>query len=71
MRVIENATVIGRSYGENKVVVVRNENTGKKISLVDLKGFDLELGAEGSVKYLKGSVNHIVSFEPAMVEELA
>lgn len=71
MRVIENATVVGRSNGENNVIVVRNENTGKKVSLINLKGFDLELGAEGSVKYLKGSVNHIISFEPALVEELA
>lgn len=71
MRVIENATVIGRSYGENNVVIVLNENTGKKVSMVDLKGFDLEMGSEGRVEYLKGSVNHILQFEPAMVEEFA
>jgi hypothetical protein len=71
MRVIENATVIGRSYGENNVVVVLNETTGKKVKLVDLKGFGLELGAEGRIEFLKGSVNHLIQFETAMVEELA
>lgn len=72
MRVIENATVIGRSYGENNVVTVLNETTGKKTRLVDLKGFNLELGAEGSIQYLKGSsVNHIIQFEPSLEEELA
>ena len=71
MRVIENATVIGRSYGENNVILVLNENTGKKVKMVDLKGFELELGIEGKIQYLKGSVNHIIQFEPAIVEELA
>lgn len=71
MRVIENATVIGRSNGENSVITVMNEITGKMVKMVDLKGFDLELGAEGSVQYLKGSVNHIIEFEPVMVEEFA
>lgn len=71
MRVIENATVIGRSFGENNVVVVLNENTGKKVNMLDLKGFDLELGTEGRIEYLRGSVNHLIQFEPAMVEEFA
>lgn len=71
MRVIENATVIGRSYGENNVILVLNENTGKKVKLVDLKGFELQLGIEGRIQYLKGAVNHIIQFEPALVEELA
>jgi hypothetical protein len=71
MRVIENATVIGRSNGENNVIVVMNEITGKKVKLVDLKGFDLELGAEGRMEYLKGDVNHIIQFEPVLVEEFA
>lgn len=71
MRVIENATVIGRSFGEKKVIVVLNETTGEEISMVDLKGFDLELGAEGRISYLAGSVNHILQYESAIVEDLA
>lgn len=71
MRVIENATVVSRSFGEKNVYVVVNENTGKKVRLNDLKGFELELGAEGSIEYLKGDVNHIISFAPALVEEFA
>lgn len=71
MRVIENATVIGRSNGEHNVIVVMNESTGKKVKLVDLKGFDLELGTEGRMEYLKGDVNHLIQFEPALVEEFA
>ncbi|HEX3008433.1 MAG TPA: hypothetical protein VHO90_12555 [Bacteroidales bacterium] len=71
MRVIENATVIGRSNGESNVIVVLNETTGKKVSMIDLKGFNLELGAEGRLEYLKGSANHLIQFQPALVEELA
>ncbi len=71
MRVIENATVIGRSNGENNVIVVLNENTGRKVKMINLKGFDLELGAEGRIQYLKGSVNHIIQFETEMAEEFA
>lgn len=71
MHVIENATVICRSLGENNVYVVENENTGKKVKIVDLKGFDLEIGTEGRIEYLKGETNHIISYEPALVEELA
>lgn len=71
MRVIENATVIGRSYGDKNVIVVLNETTGSKVKMVDLKGFDLELGAEGKLQYLTGSVNHIIQFESTMIEELA
>jgi hypothetical protein len=71
MRVIENATVVGRSLGENNVYVVKNENTGKKVRVIDLKGFGLEMGTEGRVEYLRGSVNHLISYEPAMVEEFA
>ncbi|NJK97334.1 MAG: hypothetical protein HC830_00505 [Bacteroidetes bacterium] len=71
MRVIENATVIGRSNGDSNVIVVLNEITGKKVKMVDLKGFDLELGSEGRIEYLKGSVNHIIQFESALVEEFA
>jgi hypothetical protein len=71
MRVIGNATVIGRSNGDNNVVVVLNEETGKKVTMVDLKGMDLELGTEGRILYLSGSVNHLIQFESTMVEELA
>lgn len=71
MLVTENVTVIGRSFGEKNVIIVLNENTGREISIVDLKGFNLELGAEGTIQYLPGSVNHLIQFESNMVEELA
>jgi hypothetical protein len=71
MRVIENATIIGRSFGDRNVIIVLNEATGEEISMVDLKGFDLELGSEGKISYLAGSVNHILQYESAIVEDLA
>jgi hypothetical protein len=68
MLVIENAHVVCRSLGEKNVVVVENTNTGENVTLHNSKGIELELGMEGRLIYNEGT---LVSFEPAMVEELA
>ena len=68
MKVIENALVVGRSIGDNNVYVIQNENTGTTITLHSSNDMGLELGMEGAVIY---NGQQIVSFEPALVEELA
>jgi hypothetical protein len=70
MNVIENVTIVGRTIGENDLYVLMNENTGKTFSLLNVRGLDLELGLEGTVMIEEMPVKHIVSFEPALVEEL-
>jgi hypothetical protein len=68
MQVIENAVVICRSLGDKNIVVVENENLGLTLSLENPKGIEIELGMEGRIIYNQCSM---VSFEPALVEELA
>ena len=70
MQVIENASIVCRSIGENNVIIVENENTGKKISLQNPKGLELELGMEGRLIFNEEPVLHLVSFELVMEEEL-
>jgi hypothetical protein len=70
MQVIENASIVCRSIGENNVIIVENENTGKRISLQNPKGLELELGMEGRVLFNDQPVLHLVSFELVMEEEL-
>jgi hypothetical protein len=70
MQFVENVTVVGRSFGENNVVVVLNENTGETISLLNPKGIEVELGMEGNIVVAKGSKKQLESFEPIMAEEL-
>ena len=69
MQVIENASVVCRSLGEKNLVIVENENLGVRISLENTKGIEVELGMEGRVIY-NGATCQMVSFEPAMAEEL-
>jgi hypothetical protein len=70
MQVIENASIVCRSMGENNVIIVENENTGKRISLQNPKGLELELGMEGRLVFKEEPVLHLVSFELVMEEEL-
>lgn len=69
MQVIENASVVCRSLGEKNVVIVENENLGVRVSLENTKGIEIELGLEGRVIYNEAT-RQMVSFEPAMAEEL-
>jgi hypothetical protein len=70
MQTLESATIVGRSRGENDVVVVLNENNGQTIALNNPNGLNLEIGAEGIVEF-DGLSAQLISFEPVMVEELA
>jgi hypothetical protein len=70
MQTLESATIVGRSRGENDVVVVLNENNGQTITLNNPNGLNLEIGAEGIVEF-DGLSAQLISFEPVMVEELA
>jgi hypothetical protein len=67
MQVIENASIVCLSVGENNVIVVENELNGEKITLRYNTGAELELGMEGRLQFKDGLM---VSFEPIMVEEL-
>lgn len=71
MQVVENAVVVSRSLGDKNIVVVENENLGLTLSLENPKSIELELGMEGIVIYkeIEGSCQ-LVSFDPALVEEL-
>lgn len=70
MLVIENAHVVGRSMGENNLIIVEVENTGMYMGLQNPKGIDVELGMEGRLIYKEGPFCQLVSFEPIMAEEL-
>lgn len=69
MQFVENVTVVGRSLGEHNVVVVLNEVTGEEFSLLNPKGFELELGMEGNVVIAGNRL--LESFEPVLEEEIA
>jgi hypothetical protein len=71
MQLVENVTVVGRSLGEHNVVVVLDENTGKEISLFNLKGIELELGMEGKILVAENPIKSLESFEPVLAEEIA
>jgi hypothetical protein len=70
MQTIEMATIIGRSRGENDLVIVLNGMNGQTITLQNPNSLNLEIGEEGSVEF-DGLSGQLFSFEPAMVEELA
>jgi hypothetical protein len=71
MQFVENVTVVGRSMGENNVVIVRDENSGEEFSLINPKGMEIELGMEGNITVItEGSKKMLESFEPVMEEEL-
>jgi hypothetical protein len=70
MQVIENASIVCRSIGENNVIIVENENTGRKIFLQNPKGLNFELGMEGRLVFKEEPLLHVVSFERVMEEEL-
>jgi hypothetical protein len=70
MQVFKNATIVGRSQGDNNVIVVMNEETGNTVTLRNPNGLDLEIGAEGTVEFDTMSAQ-LISFEPVMVEEMA
>jgi hypothetical protein len=71
MQEIENATIVCHSTGENNVIVVKDETTGKTISLLNHKGLELELGMEGRMLFREEPVKQLVNFELILKEELA
>lgn len=72
MNVIENAVVVGRSFGDNVVYTIMNDENGKTISMLANKNIEmLELGTEGMVQYEVSDAVRMMSFEFAMQEELA
>ena len=66
MQVIVNAMIVGRSSGDNEVIVVSNQNTGAHHSVLNTEGFDFELGQEGTLTFKASTTNHIISFEPTV-----
>ena len=71
MKVIENAVVVGRSFGENLVYSVMDEMTGNTISMLANNTNEiLEIGTEGMVTYETAGVVRMMSFESVMQEEL-
>ena len=71
MKVIENAVVVGRSFGENLVYSVMDEMTGNTISMLANNTNEiLEIGTEGMVTYETACVVRMMSFESVMQEEL-
>jgi hypothetical protein len=70
MQTIENATIIGRSRGENDLAIFFNEMNGQTITLQNPNGLNLEIGQEGTVEF-DGLSAQLFSFEPVMIEELA
>jgi hypothetical protein len=71
MKVIENAVVVGRSFGDKVVYTVMDELTGKTASMLGNNNIEsLELGAEGMVSYEAAGVVRMMSFETVMQEEL-
>jgi hypothetical protein len=69
MQVLENAFVAGCSLGEKSLVIVENENSGVQLTLENTKGVEVETGMEGRIIYNEAT-SQLVSFEPALVEEL-
>lgn len=71
MMLIENAVVVGRSFGDNLVYTILDEMTGKEVSMVaNTQSEVLELGSEGMVTYETAGVVRMMSFETVMQEEL-
>lgn len=70
MQVIENASIVGHSFGENNVIVFENAVSGETYSLKNPNGFDFEMGIEGKLIFVEEPVMQLVSFEPVMAEEL-
>jgi hypothetical protein len=60
MQIIERAEIIGRSFGESRIVIVYNQFTNEECSFVNPNGFELEIGQVG---FLTVNGNEIVSFE--------
>jgi hypothetical protein len=69
MQVIENATIVGRTQGDNDLVIVMNETTGKTVTLRNPNGLKLETGFEGTVEFDTLSAQ-LISFETIQAEEL-
>jgi hypothetical protein len=74
MQVIERAEVIGRSFGDNNVVVFCNQFTDENVTVMNSKCFDLEMG-EVYFLTIDTTLNQVVSAEvvsaDAMVIEAA
>ena len=64
MQVIVNAMIVGRSSGDNEVVVVNNMNTGAHHTVFNPHGIAVELGQEGTLLYKESETSHIISFQP-------
>jgi len=71
MHLIENASIIGRTIGEQDLYLVQDETTGRIITLVNANNLELVTGAEGLVSYETGTENVLIGFEPATEEVFA
>ena len=71
MHLIENASIIGRTIGEQDLYLVQDEITGRIITLVNANNMELETGAEGIISWEEGDKNVLAGFEPATEEVFA
>jgi hypothetical protein len=62
MQVVERAEIIGRSFGDNNVVVVYNQFTEEKLSVTNPKGISIEMG-EVYFLTIDSTSNQIVNAE--------
>ncbi len=68
MKLIENAVVVGRSWGDKNLIVVENAQNGQ-IETFEYTGLqEIELGAEGVLEF---NDKLVISFTPALEEVLA
>lgn len=66
MQIIERAEIVGRSFGESRIVIVYNQFTSEENSFKNPKGFEMEIGQIG---FLTVNGNEIESFEVSEVSE--
>jgi hypothetical protein len=70
MQTIKNATIIGRTRGDNNLVILSNQENGETLRLINVNNLEIETGFEGIVEFDVLS-NQLISFEMVMAEEIA
>ena len=69
MQVIERAEIIGRSYGDNNIVVVYNQYSEEKKSAKNSKNLSLEIG-EVYFLTINSTSNEVVSAEAVSADAM-
>ena len=69
MQIIERAEIVGRSFGDNNLVMVNNQFSEGKSTVINSKNLSLEIG-EVYFLTIDSSVNQIVSAEVVSSDEI-